>query len=86
MCFVKHLILTFSVGLPAKINHPDPARRQPTSVISTITCHWTFFRRKGNLSTVFMGNSSKDVEFLLTVHLERFSNFSSQQSEGGLTS
>jgi len=28
MCIVKHLTLTFSVGLPAKINYPVPASQQ----------------------------------------------------------
>jgi len=28
MCFVKHLTLTFSVGMPAKINYPVPASQQ----------------------------------------------------------
>jgi len=28
MCFVKHLTLTYGVGLPAKIGYPVPARQQ----------------------------------------------------------
>jgi len=58
MCFVKHLTLTFSVGLPAKMNHPDPAsqqvRFQPLRVIER------FCVESGNLSTVIVENSSKD--------------------------
>jgi len=69
MCFVKDLTFTFSVGLPAKINYPVPAshqvRFQPLRVIER------FCVESSNLSTMIVGHSSNDLEFLLTVHVER---------------
>jgi len=63
MCFVKHLTLTFSVGLPVKINYPVPARQQvryqPLRVIER------FCIESSNLSTVIVGNSSNDLEFFI---------------------
>ena len=58
MCFAKHLTLTFSVGLPAKINYPVPARQQvrfqPLRVIER-------FCVEISKSTVIVGNSSNDL-------------------------
>jgi len=55
MYFVKHLTLTFPVGLPAKITHHVPAsqqvRFQPLRVIER------FCVESSNLSTVIVGHS-----------------------------
>ena len=63
MCFVKYLTLTFSVGLPAKMNYLVPAsqqvRFQPLRVIEN------FCVESSNLSTVIVGHSSNDLEFFI---------------------
>jgi len=59
MCFVKHLTLAFSVGMPAKINYPYPAsqqvRLQPLRVIER------FRVESSNLSTLIVGYCSNDL-------------------------
>jgi len=56
---LSHLTLTFSVGLPAKINYPVPAsqqvRFQPLRVIER------FCVETSNLTTVILGHSSNDL-------------------------
>jgi len=59
MRFVKHLIVTFSVGLPAKINNPVPAsqvRFQQFRVIKR-------FCVEGSNKDSERGHSSNDLDF-----------------------
>jgi len=59
MCFVKHVTLAFSVGMPAKINYPFPGsqqvRFQPLRVIER------FCVESSNVSTVIVGYCSNDL-------------------------
>ena len=98
MCFFKHLNLTFSVGLPEKINYLVPAsqqiRFQPLRVIER------FCVESSNLSTVIVGNSSNDLELFIyrtfrtsissfsTLHkvINAFPFFPRNSGRGGLTS
>jgi len=59
MSFVKHLTLTFTVGLHAKIEYPVSARQQarcqPLRVIER------FRVESSSLSTVIVGHSNNDL-------------------------
>ena len=59
----KHLTLTFSVGLPEKINYPVPAshqvRFQPLRVIER------FCVDSSNFSAAIVEHSSNDLEFFI---------------------
>jgi len=63
MCFFKHLTLTFSVGLPAKINYPIPASQQVRFQLLRVIEH--FCVESSNLSAVIAGHSSNDLEFFI---------------------
>jgi len=53
--------LTYSVGLPAKINYPVPASQQVRFPQLRVIEH--FCVESSNLSTVIVGHSSNDLEF-----------------------
>jgi len=63
MCFVKHLSLTLSVGLPAKINYPVPATQQVRFQLLRVTER--FCIESGNLSRVIVGHPSNDLVFCI---------------------
>jgi len=56
--------MTVSVGLPAKINNPLPATQARFHQLRVINR----FLSKAATSAVIVGNSSNDLEFLLTLH------------------
>jgi len=59
--------MTVSVGLPAKINNPLPATQARFHQLRVINR----FLSKAATSAVIVGNSSNDLEFLLTLHWKR---------------
>ena len=64
MCCDIYLIMTFPVGLPAKIGNPVLASQIRFQLFRAIE---RFFRRRHQQAQWFVGHSSDDLEFLLTV-------------------
>ena len=67
ICFVNYLTVTFLIGLPVQIKILFPRGKHDFNNSRSLAA----FESKAATSAVVVRHSINDLQFLLTVHLER---------------